>query len=94
MSRLHDMKAGIVKKIDKVAPMVLSKTMKSLEKRMKKEDPKKMKAFLQDIVNDESLPYEMRQSCKKLLNGYLTGISPDVVMNEHIKEVVENATKE
>jgi hypothetical protein len=93
MSRLHDMKAGIVKKMDKVAPMVLNKTMKSLEKRMKKEDPEKMKAFLQDIVDDESFPYEMRQSCKKLLNGYLKGESPEVVMNEHIKEVVENANK-
>jgi hypothetical protein len=93
MSRLHDMKKGIVQKMEKVASQQVSKTMRNLEKRMKKEDPEKMKAFLQDMVDDESFPYEMRQQCKKLLNGYLKGESPEVVMNEHIKEVVENATK-
>jgi len=79
--------------MEKVASQQVSKTMRNLEKRMKKEDPEKMKAFLQDMVDDESFPYEMRQQCKKLLNGYLKGESPEVVMNEHIKEVVENATK-
>lgn len=87
------MKKGIVQKMEKVASQQVSKTMRNLEKRMKKEDPEKMKAFLQDMVDDESFPYEMRQQCKKLLNGYLKGESPEVVMNEHIKEVVENATK-
>jgi hypothetical protein len=93
MSRLHDMKTGVVQKLEKVAAQQVSKTMKSLEKRMQKEDPEKMKAFLQDIVDDESFPYEMRQSCKKLLNGYLNKVSPEVVMNEHIKEVAEHANK-
>jgi len=87
MSRLHDMKTGVVQKLNKVAAQQVSKTMRSLEKRMKNEDPERMKAFLTDIVEDESFPYEMRQSCKKLLNGYLEKKSPEVVMNEHIAEV-------
>jgi hypothetical protein len=93
MSRLHDMKKGLVQKLEKVAPHVVNKTMKNLENRMQKEDPEKMKAFLQDMVDDESFPYEMRQSCKKLLNGYLKGTPANVVMDEHIKEVVEDANK-
>ena len=93
MSRLHDMKKGMVQKLEKIAPHVVSKTMRNLEKKMQKEDPEKMKAFLQDIVDDESFPYEMRSSCKKLLNGYLKGTPADVVMNEHIEEVVENANQ-
>ena len=93
MSRLHDMKKGLVQKMEKVASQQVSKTMKNLEKRMQNEDPEKVKAFLKDLVDDESFPYEMRQSCKKLLNGYLTGVSPEVVMNEHIAGVAENAIK-
>ena len=93
MSRLHDMKKGLVQKIEKVASNQVSKTMKNLDKKMQKEDPAKMKAFLTDIVEDESFPYEMRQQCKKLLNGYLTGTPAEVVMNEHIKEVSENANQ-
>lgn len=93
MSRLHDMKKGIVTKVEKVASNQVNKTMKNLEKKMQKEDPAKMKAFLQDVCDDESFPYEMRRQCKKLLNGYLTGTSPEVVMNEHIREVAQNANK-
>jgi hypothetical protein len=87
MSRLHDLKTGVVQKLEKHAARQVGKTMRSLEKRMQNEDPEKMKAFLKDIIEDESFPYEMRQSCKKLLNGYLEKKSPEVVMNEHIAEV-------
>ena len=91
MSRLHDMKTGIVKKVEKMAGRQLDRSMKSLEKRLKGEDPEKVYDFLTDIINDKTLPADMRQSCKLLRDGLSVGKKPNEIMNEHIKDVSEEA---
>ena len=87
MSRLHDMKTGVVQKMNKIAAQQVSRTMQSLNKRVLKEDPEKMHLFLTDIIEDESFPYDMRQACSKLRDGLHIGKSTDTIMSEHIAEV-------
>jgi uncharacterized protein (UPF0147 family) len=83
------MKTGVIKKVEKLASRQLDRSMKSLEKRLKGEDPEKVHAFLTDIVNDKTLPADMRQSCKLLRDGLSLGKAPGVIMNEHIKKVAQ-----
>ena len=52
MSRLHDMKTGVVQKMNKIAAQQVSRTMQSLNKRVLKEEPEKMHLFLTDIIED------------------------------------------
>jgi hypothetical protein len=83
------MKTGVAQKMNKIAAQQLSRTMVSLNKRVEKEDPEKMRMFLTDIVEDESFPYEMRQACAKLRNGLSVGKTPEAIMNENIAEVAK-----
>ena len=95
MSRLHDMKTGIIaakqSAVEEVQKKVFGfsgKFAKTLAS-MNKEDPKKVRAFLNELIQDKELPYEVRTACAKLLDGFNTGMPLDKVMQQQTVESIK-----
>ena len=95
MNRLHDMKTGIIaakqSAVEEVQKKVFGfsgKFAKTLAS-MNKEDPKKVRAFLNELIQDKELPYEVRTACAKLLDGFNTGMPLDKVMQQQTVESIK-----
>ena len=95
MSRLHDMKTGIiaakqaaVEKVQKKVFGFSSKFVRNLAS-INKEDPKKVKVFLNELIQDKELPYEVRVACAKLLDGFNAGIPLDEVMKQQTTDSIK-----
>lgn len=95
MSRLHDMKAGIiavkqaaVEKVQKKVFGFSGKFVKTLAS-MNKEDPKKVRLFLNELIQDKELPYEVRTACAKLLDGFNAGMPLDEVMKQQTTDSIK-----
>jgi hypothetical protein len=97
MSRLHDMKLGIVtvvkKKLDKTLVSSYSVLGKQLSK-LNKEDPEKVRGFLTDLANDTALPEPARLQFQKMLDGFNAGKPVEDVAKENLNTITEMAISE
>lgn len=93
MSKLHDMKTGIQNKMVSAATKAVMKPLTGialgLQKKLSKEDPKKVKAFLTDLANDPELMKEVRDACQLLLDGIEDGTPIEKVMQDTTKKNIE-----
>ena len=73
MGRLQDalykMKYGTEQKITAALQKPLSLAAKNLQKKLKNEDPEKVKGFLLDLSTSEDMPKEVRDGAKQLLDA-------------------------
>jgi hypothetical protein len=94
MSRLHDLKTGIATKMVSATTSVVMKPLTGialgLQKKLSKEDPKKVRAFLEDLAGDPELPPAVRQACQTLLDGIADGTPIKKVMQDTTKKNIED----
>lgn len=98
MSRLHDMKKGIVKVASKAVERTIIKPAfafsgKAIQK-LSKEDPEKVKVFLNELITDKSLSPEVRAACANLLDGVSKGVPIEKVMQVETKKAIEHLEDE
>ena len=86
MGRLHDMKKGIVTKTGSAIGKFIGKKTVDLAAICAKEDPAKVRAFLEDVANEPSLPAPVRLECKRLLESYQAGKPLEEAMQEQTEE--------
>ena len=100
MSRLHDMKTGIVsakkvavKNVENAMFKFSGKFVNTLTT-LNKQDPVKVKGFLNELIQDKTMPKEVRVACAKLLDSFNAGVPLDEAMRSQttsaIKELEEN----
>ena len=80
---LYKAKYGVEMKVAAELQKPLSLAAKNLQKKLAKEDPEKVKAFLLDMSTSEDMPKEVRDGAKQLLDN----LYPELV-KELAKEVI------
>ena len=81
-------KQAAVEKVQKGVFGFSSKFVRNLAS-INKEDPKKVKVFLNELIQDKELPYEVRTACVKLLDGFNAGIPLDEVMKQQTTDSIK-----
>ena len=94
MSRLHDIKKGL----GKIASTAVEKTIikpafafsgKAIQK-LSKEDPEKVKIFLSELINDDTVHPEVRNACRNLLAGVNAGTPIEKVVQVETKKAIDH----
>jgi len=73
--KLYQLKYGTEQKIAAALQKPLSLAAKNLQKKLKNEDPEKVKGFLLDLSTSEDMPKEVRDGAKQLLDAVYPEIS-------------------
>lgn len=89
MSKLHDLKKGIVTSATKAVMKPLTGIARGLQTTLSAEDPKKVKGFLEELANDTTLPKEVRSACQTLLYGISDGTPIEKVMQDTAKKNID-----
>lgn len=76
--KLYQLKYGTEQKVTAALQKPLSLAAKNLKKKLKNEDPEKVKGFLLDLSTSEDMPKEVRDGAKQLLDA----VYPEVKDNE------------
>lgn len=67
--KLYQLKYGTEMKVAAALQKPLTLAAKNLQKKLAKEDPEKVKAFLLDLSTLEDMPKEVRDGAKQLLDA-------------------------
>ena len=89
MSRLHDIKKGIVTRTLNVVQKQADNTLEHLAAKLAKEDPEKVKGFLGELANDPTMRPDARAIFKKLLDAANKGENLENVMKEETTDKVD-----
>lgn len=75
--KLYSLKYGTEQKMNAALQVPLSLAARNLQKKLKNEDPEKVKGFLTELSEDMTMPPAVREGCKQLLAGMETNTPLD-----------------